>query len=134
VIALTPSGKLSTRYVEHASGATAILVALRPFQRCIARPMIVRWGRLTAQRATIGHDYVAAHPGLAVEWRPPYAPALKPEEGGHGKIKQHLRHAAPATPHDLRVQVDRGFARVRRGPDLILGVFRQAGLPVHQLS
>jgi transposase len=133
VIALTLSGKIYKRHFEHAIGATDILTALKHFQRFIARPMIVIWDRLNAHRAVIVHDYVAAHPDVEVEWLPPYAPDLNPEEGCHGNIKQHLRNAAPATPHDLRVQVDRGFARVRRRPDLILGFFRHAGLSVNQL-
>jgi hypothetical protein len=45
VMALTLSGKMYKRHVEHAMGATDILVALKPFQRCIARPMIVIWDR-----------------------------------------------------------------------------------------
>ncbi len=95
--------------------------------------MIVIWDRLHAHRAVIVPDDVAAHPDIDVEWRPPYAPAVNPEEGCHGHITQHLRNAAPATPHDLRVQVDRGFARLRRRPDLILSFFRHAGLAVNQL-
>ena len=133
MIALTLSGKIYKRHVEHAISATDILIALRHFQRFIARPMIVIWDRLNAHRAVLVQDYVAAHPDIDVEWLPPYAPDVNPEEGWHGNIKQHLRNAAPATPHDFRVQVDRGFARLRRRPDLILSVFRHAGLSVNQL-
>ena len=95
--------------------------------------MIMLWARLNAHRAVSVQDSMAAPPDLEVEWLPPYAPDLHPEEGCHGNIKQHLRNATPATPHDLRVQVDRGFARLRRRPDLIIGFFRQAGLSVNQL-
>jgi transposase len=132
VIALTLSGKIYKRHFEHAIGATDILIALKHFRRLIARPMIIIWDRLSAHRAVIVQDYVAAQPGMAVEWLPPYAPDLNPEEGCHGNIKQHLRNAVPITPHDLRVQVDRGFARIRRRPDLILVFFRHAGLSVNQ--
>ena len=76
---------------------------------------------------------MAAHPEMAVEWLPPYAPDLNPEEGCHGNVKQHLRNAAPLNSRDIRAQVDRGFARLRRRPDLILGFFRHAGLDVNQL-
>jgi hypothetical protein len=133
VIALTLSAKSYQRHVDHAIGATDILIALRHFQRFIARPMIVIWDRLHAPRAVIVQDYVAAHPDIDVEWLPPYAPDVNPEEGCHGHITQHLRTAAPATPHDLRVQVHRGFARLRRRPDLILSFVRHAGLSVNQL-
>ncbi len=99
-MALTLSGKIYKRHVEHAIGATDILIALRHCQRFIARPMIVIWDRLHAHRAVIVPDDVAAHPDIDVEWLPPYAPDVNPEEGCHGHITQHLRNAAPATPHD----------------------------------
>jgi transposase len=133
VIGLTLSGKIYKRHFAHAIGATDILVALRHFQRHIARPMIIIWDRLNAHRAVIVKNYVAAHPDLEVEWLPPYAPDLNPEEGCHGNVKQHLRNAAPVNTHDIRTQVDRGFARLRHRPDLLLGFFRHAGLNVNQL-
>lgn len=97
MIGLTLSGKIYKRHFAHAIGAADILVALRHFQRHIARPMIIIWDRLNAHRAIIVKDYVAAHPDLEVEWLPPYAPDLNPEEGCHGNVKQHLRNAAPVT-------------------------------------
>jgi transposase len=102
VIALTLSGKIDQRHFEHAIGATDILIALRHFQRFIARPMIIIWDRLHAHRAVIVQDYVAAHPDIEVEWLPPYAPDVNPEEGCHGHVKQHLRNAAPTSVSDLR--------------------------------
>jgi transposase len=133
VIGLTISGKLDTRHVAHAIGATDLLVALRHFQRHLARPMTIIWDRLNAHRAVLVKDDVAAHPDLEVAWLPPYAPDVNPEEGCHGKVKQHLRNAAPVHTHDRRTQVDRGFARLRHRPDLLLGFFRHAGLNVNQL-
>jgi transposase len=133
VIGLTWSGKIDKRHFAHAIGATDMLVALQHFQRHISRPMIIIWDRFNAHRAVIVQDYVAAHPDLELEWLPPYAPDVNPEEGCHGNIKQHLRNAAPATTHDIRVQVDRGVARLRQRPDLLLGFFRHAGLSVNQL-
>lgn len=99
-MALTWSGQIYKRHVEQAMGATDSLIALRHFQRFIARPMIVIWDRLHAPRAVSVPDDVAAHPDIDVEWLPPSAPDVNPEEGGHGHITQHLRNAAPATPHD----------------------------------
>ncbi len=133
VIGLTLTGKIYKRHVAHAIGATDILVALRHFQRHIAGPMIIIWDRLTAHRAVLVKEYIAAHPDIEVEWVPPYAPELNPEEGCHGNVKQHLRNAAPTNTREMRAQVDRGFARLRQRPDLILGFFRHAGLNVNQL-
>jgi hypothetical protein len=95
--------------------------------------MIIIWDRLNAPRAVLVKEYIAAHPEIAVEWLPPDAPDVNPEEGCHGHVTQHLRHAAPTNTRELQAQVDRGFARIRHRPDLILGFFRHAGLHVNQL-
>ena len=134
MMALTLSGKIDQRHFDHAIGATDILIALRHFQQHISGPMIIIWDRLNAHRAVIVQDYVAAHPDIEVEWLPPYAPDLNPEEGCHGNVKQHLRNAAPTSVSDLRAGINRGFARLRRRPDLLLGFFRHAGLNVNQLG
>jgi hypothetical protein len=68
-----------------------------------------------------------------VHWLPPYAPDLHPEAGSHGHVKQPLRHAQSSGAGELRTRGDRGLARLRRRPDLILGFFRHAGLNVNQL-
>jgi transposase len=133
VIGLTLAGKIYKRHFEHSISATAILIALRHFQRYIAGPMIIIWDRLHAHRAVIVREYVGTHPEIELEWLPPYAPDVNPEEGCHGNVKQHLRNAAPTNTREIRIQVDRGFARLRQRPDLILGFFRHAGLHVNQL-
>jgi hypothetical protein len=133
VIGLTRTGTIDTRHVAHAIGATDILVALRHFHRHMVGPMIIIWDRLTAHRAVLVKEYLAAHPAIEVAWLPPYAPDVNPEEGCHGNVKQRLRKAAPSNTRAMRAQVDRGFARLRQRPDLILGFFRHAGLSVNQL-
>jgi transposase len=132
VIGLTISGKIYKRHFEHPIAAEDILAILQHLQRYIAGSMIIIWDRLSAHRATTVKAYVAAHPEIEVEWLPPYAPDLNPEEGCHGNVKQHLRNAIPESLSALRAQVDRGFARLRRRPDLLLGFFRHAGLAVCQ--
>ena len=133
VIGLTLSGKLYKRPFEHPIGAEDILAILQHLQRHIAGSMIIIWDRLSAHRATTVRAYVAPHPEIEVEWLPPNAPDLNPEEGCHGNVKQHLRKAIPESLSALRAQVDRGCARLRRRPDLLLGFFRHAGLAVNQL-
>jgi hypothetical protein len=73
-------------------------------------------------------DYLAAHPEIQVEWFPPYAPELNPEEFCHGNVKQQMRNATPDTVAKIRQQADRGFARLRKRPDLLLKFFHLAGL------
>jgi transposase len=128
VVGLTLSGNIDKHHVPHAIGGADMVVAWQHFQRHIPGPMIVIWDRSTTHRATIVKEYLAKHPEIEVDWLPPYAPHLNPEESCHGNVKQHLRNASPADVSELRAQVDRGFARLRQRPDLILGFFRHAGL------
>jgi transposase len=133
IIALTLSGRIFKRHFPQAIGGTDIVVALQHFQRHLPGPMIVIWDRSATHRAVVVKNYLAEHPEIHTAWLPPYAPDLNPEEGCHGNVKQHLRNATPSSIHELRAQVDRGFARLRQRPDLILGFFRHAGLSVTQL-
>ncbi len=110
-----------------------MLVALQHFARPISRPLLSSGARGKAHRAVIAQDEGAAHADLEGEWRPPYAPDLNPEEGCQGTVTQPLRNATPVNTHDLGTRVDRGFARLRQRPDLLLGFFRHARLQVNQL-
>ena len=68
-----------------------------------------------------------------VEPLPKYAPELNPEEYCHGNVKDRVANATPANKKAMRRDLDRGFARLRRRPDLLLGFVHEAGLPVRQL-
>ena len=134
VIGLTRSGRLDTRHFAHAICGEDMVMTLRHVQRHVPGPLILIWDRRNAHRAMVVTAYLGAHPAIEVHWLPPYAPDLNPEEGCHGHVKPHLRNALPGGVSDLRAGVDRGLARLRRRPDLILGCFRHAGLNVNQLG
>jgi hypothetical protein len=121
------------RHLEQASCGDDIVLTLRHFQHDIPGRRIMIWERLNAHRATVVKEDLGAHPELAGHWLPPYAPDVKPEEGCPGNGKQHLRNAVPRSVSDLRAGVNRGFARLRRRPDRILGFFRHAGVDVNRL-
>ena len=128
VVALTTTGKLFKRHFRRAVHAEDVLIALRHFRRHLPGPLIIVWDRLSAHRAKCVQQFIANDPELYVEWLPPYAPDLNPEEPCHGNVKQHLRNATPATVEELRAQVNRGFARLRQRPDLLQSFFHHAGL------
>jgi transposase len=128
VVALTTTGKVFKRHFRQAVRGEDVVIALRHFRRHIAGPLIIVWDRLSAHRAKCVQQFIAADADLDVEWLPPYAPDLNPEEACHGNVKQHLRNATPATVEELQTQVDRGFARLRQRPDLLQGFFHHAGV------
>ena len=128
VVALTTRGRLLKRHFEHAVRGPDMIEALKHFRRHLPGPLIIIWDRLSAHRDQRVHEWIAATPDLFVEWLPPYAPDLNPEEGCNDNIKSHLRNATPESVEELRQQVDRGFARLRQRPDLLQSFFRHAGL------
>jgi transposase len=132
-ICLTLSGKLYKRHFTHAIGGEDVVLGLRHLRRQVRGPLILIWDRLNAHRAKSVTHYLASEPEIRVEWLPAYAPDLNPEEHVHGNIKQHLRNATPETVGAIRRQVDRGFARLRQRPDILLRFIRHAGLWVKEL-
>lgn len=128
VVALTTSGKLLKRHFHRAVRGEDVLLALRHFRRHLPGPLIIVWDRLSAHRDKQVQQFIAHDADLYMEWLPPYAPDLNPEEACHGNVKQHLRNATPATVEELRSLVDGNFARLRRRPDLLQGFFHHAGL------
>lgn len=110
-----------------------VIEALEHLRRHIPSPWILIWDRAPIHRRVKVAEYLNQHPEIIVEWLPPYAPEINPEEYCHGNVKRHLKNATPENRAKMRQLVDRGFARLRRRRDLLLGFFRQAGLVVKQL-
>jgi transposase len=133
-IGLTTSGRIYKKHFDHAIHGEDTVVHLKHLCREIGGPMIVVWDRLQAHRAAVVKAFLERHPEIDIEWLPSYAPELNPEEGCHGNVKQGMRNATPETDQEIRRQADRGFARLRRRPDLLLGCFRHAGLRVKRLT
>lgn len=130
---LTISGKIYKRHFGQAVNADDIITGLEHFRRHLRRPFILIWDRSPTHRAKRVQHYLATHPDILVEWLPPYAPEVNPEEYCHGNVKQHLKNWAPDHATEIRHRVNDGFARLRRRPDLLLSFFHHAGLVVNQL-
>jgi len=119
-------------YARHFPGSVRsdqVIVALRYFRRRIRRPLIIIWDGLPAHRARPVQRFLAAHArDYQIEWLPPYAPDLNPEELCNGAVKQELLNALPDSVHLLLQQARRGFLRLGRRPHTLLGFFHHAGL------
>jgi transposase len=126
------------RYARHVRGSihgAQVIAALRYFRRRIGRPFVVVWDRLNAHRATAVAAFVAAHPhDYALEWLPPYAPNLNPEELCNGAVKQELLNAAPGSVDEPHRVVRRGFIRLGRRPAVLHRFFQHTGLAVTHFS
>jgi hypothetical protein len=121
-------------YARHFWGSIhgeEVIVALRYFRRRIGRPLVVVWDRLNAHRAKAVHAFVAARPDdYQVEWLPPYAPDLNPEELCNGAVKRETLNAVPGSVAELQRVARRSFRRLDHRPAMLRGFFRHAGLSV----
>jgi transposase len=131
---VAPLGGPARLYARHVRGGVhgeQVIAALRYLRRRVGRPLAVVWDRLNAHRAKPVLAFVAAHPAdYRIEWLPPYAPDLNPEELCNGAVKRALLNAAPASVDELHRQARRGFRRLGRQPALLHSFFRHAGLRV----
>jgi len=133
-VALTLAGKIYKRHFEGSVKSEQLIETLAHVQRQIPGTLILIWDHASIHRSQLTQTYLREHPEILIEELPAYAPELNPEEFCHGNVKQHLKNARPATTEEMRSLLDRGFARLRRRPDLLLSFFHAAGLSVRQLG
>lgn len=132
-VALTLSGKIYKRHFEGSVNSKKLIETLEHVRRHIPGKFILIWDRARIHRSKITKAYLQNHPDIRIEELPAYAPELNPEEYCHGNVKQALKNAHPACKKEMRSLLDRGFARLRRRPDLLLSFFHAAGLSVRKL-
>jgi transposase len=128
MVGVTLSGKIYKRHFGRAVRADDLIVGLSPSSATSLHPGL-------GSVAGPSGETSARLPGnsVIVEWLPPYAPDLNPEEYCHGNVKQRLKNWTPEHVAEIRRGIDNGFARLRRRRDLLLSFFRHAGLSVNQL-
>lgn len=132
-VALTLSGKIYKRHFEGSVNSTKLVEALDHLRRHTPGKIILIWDRARIHRSQITKTYLEKHPQILIEELPAYAPELNPEEYCHGNVKQGLKNARPTDKNEMRSMLDRGFARLRQRPDLLLSFFHAAGLSVRKL-
>jgi transposase len=133
MVALTITGKIFKRHFDKAVNAEKLIIGLKHFRRWIEGPIILIWDRSSVHRAKDVTAFLAQHPDIHIEWLPPYAPELNPEEYCHGNVKRRLRNGVFHSRSEIRKHLDNGFARLRKRPDLLLGCFQHAGLELNEL-
>lgn len=130
---LTISGKIYKRHFDGSIDAEKLLNGLAHFQRHIQRPIILIWDQSRTHKALIVKAYLEQHPEIYVEYLPSYAPELNPEEYCHGNVKRRMKNAIFHSKTEIRSSLNKGFSRLRKRPDILLGFFLHAGLELNQL-
>lgn len=132
-VGLTLSGKIYKRPFEGAMNSQDVITVLEHFRRFMPEGFILIGDHVRIHTSEETLRYLWDHPEIIVEPLPKYAPELNPEEYCHGNVKDRVANATPANKTAMRRDLDRGFARLRRRPDLLLSFVHEAGLPVRQL-
>lgn len=130
---LTISGKIFKKHFKGSVNAAKLLQGLEHFRRQLHGPCIVIWDRSRSHRSKRVKEYLAAHSEIQIEYLPGYAPEINPEEFCHGNVKRAIKNAVFLSTPEIRQSLDRGFARLRKRPDILLGCFHHAGLVLNRL-
>ncbi len=103
---------------------------LRHLRRHNQGPLLLLWDRSKHHRHAQVHDYLQRHPQWHVEWLPPYAPELNPQEQVWTYLKFGcLANIAPDDVDQIGRQVRRHIRGTRRRPQLLKNLFRSSRLP-----
>ena len=132
-VALTLSGRIYKRHFDGAIKSEQILETLQHLQRHVPGKIILIWDRARIHISKKVRNFLSDHPEIDVELLPAYCPELNPEEYCHGNVKQGLKNARPTCKTEMRSMLNRGFARLRQRPDLLLSFFHAARLSVRKL-
>ena len=134
IVGLSLSGRIHKQHFTKAICAADVVMFLLHLLQQHRQRLLVVLDRAGIHTAGLVSDFRETQAAvISVEWLPTCAPELNPEENCHGNVKTQLRNLTPHTARELRHYVDRGFARLRRRPDLLLAFFHHAGLAVKQL-
>jgi transposase len=132
-VGLTLSGKIYKRHFNDGMDGEDVITFLEHLRRFMPEGFILICDRARIHTGMPALGYFLDHPEIILEPLPKYAPELNPEEYCHGHVKARLGNATPTHRKQIRQLLDRGFARLRRRPDLLLSFIHAAGLSVRQL-
>lgn len=130
---LTISGKIYKRHFEGSINSEKMMQGLDHFRRQIQRPFIMIWDGSRTHRSKLMKQYLSEHLEIHIESLPAYAPEVNPEEFCHGNVKRSVKNAVFTSKQDIRKNLNRHFAALRKRPHVLLGCFHHAGLSLNQL-
>lgn len=131
ISAITPEGKLYTYTQEKAFDGPAIVRFLKHLLHHISGKLLLIWDGLPAHRSQAVKHFLSqgATQRLHLEQLPPYAPDLNPDEGVWNYLKNvELKNLCCHNLQELRTELAKAIARLRRKSDVILGFIRQVRL------
>lgn len=130
---MTWSGKIYKRYFSKGMNSLDVVTTWKHLLRHMPDGFILICDQAPIHTSEAAIRFLWDHPEIIVEPLPKYAPELNPEEYCHGNVKRRMTNVVPADQAEICQHLDRGIARLRRRPDLLLSFMHAAGLSVKQL-
>jgi transposase len=133
ISAITPDGRLLMMIQEVAFNGATLVRFLKHLLRHIRGKLLIIWDGLPAHRGQAVKDFLrqGATRRIHLEGLPGYAPDLNPDEGIWRYLKQvEMKNLCCHNLNELRDELRKATARLRRKTDVILACFQQARLHV----
>ena len=128
---ITPAGELYTTMQDHAFTSSDCVRFLKHLRRQIGRKIIVVWDGAPIHRSKVVKEYLATvgKGEVHLERFPPYAPELNPDEGIWRHLKYvELRNLCCETLEELKLEIRKAVARIRRRSSIVLACIAQPGI------
>ena len=126
---ITDTGQLLVQIQERAFKGRDVVRFLKHVVRCLGSRLAVIWDGAPIHRDKQVKAFLAARAGAVhLEQLPGYAPDLNPDEEVWDQLKYvELRNVVCHTQDELRQQLRRAIARLRRRPDLMRNCIKHCG-------
>lgn len=117
------------RLYQHNIGQADVCAFLRHLLRHLHGPVLVLLDNATIHRGAPLRGLRSRHPRLHVEYFPPYAPELNPDEAVWSLAKRQLANGRPDTRHHLLADVTHALEQIAASSTILRGCIKQSDLP-----
>jgi transposase len=134
ISAITAEGNLYTMTQGKAVDSDAVVRFLKHLLRHLSGKLLIIWDGLPAHRSRKVKDFLREGGAARVHLAqlPSYAPDLNPDEATWHYLKNvELRNVCCHSLGELRDELRKAIARLRRKPDIIQGFVRHVYLDIH---
>lgn len=127
---VTPDGQVYLKLQEKSFKGIDIISFLEELLIYIKGKLLIFWDRSPIHRAGAVKDFVnkQADGRIEVEYLPPYAPMLNPDEGIWNNLKKQLKNVCCYCLNELKEEIIKAKDTLVKRKKTIFNFFRHAGL------
>jgi transposase len=111
-------------------GQEEVCLFIRELLRHLHGPVILLLDNSSTHKGEPIQQLLGQHRRLRIEYFPPYAPELNPDEGVWGQAKRELANSCSKDVDELMEDILRSIDGIRASPEKLRGCILQSDLPV----